>query len=373
MKGKSILINACMIAYQPSGVGVYSIELLKELVLKLKREEYDFTIYCYNPNLLHAFESNKVKKISLGYLLDKLLKSKEVIHRHIWNIFFLNFIAAKFDILYSFSSHGALYHQNQIITIHDLICLNFPDTHKSQYYYFKYFLPFVIKQSKQIIAISQFTKNDVLKHYSLNSNKVSVIYNGINHIESFSDLEKNRKWLSTITDQDKFCLMVGASYPHKNFETLLRVCERMKNTNVKFIITSKPNLYFQTLQEKVKNLQLNNVIFLHYIDRSQLLLLYKMARLNIYVSLYEGFGFPPAEACYFGTQSLLSNTSALTEVYKENFEITDPFNVNRIEEIVKKYTLAENKIETNFYSTLKQKYNWERTAAETIKIFKDIN
>ena len=167
--------------------------------------------------------------------------------------------------------------------------------------------------------------------------------------------------------------MVGASYPHKNVETLLQVCERMRDFNIKFIVTGKPNPYFQTLQEKVKNLQLNNVIFLHYIDRSQLLLLYKMARLNIYISLYEGFGFPPAEACYFGTQSLLSDTSALTEVYKENFEITDPFNVDRIEEVVKKYTLSENKIEIDFYSILKQKYNWKRTAAETIKMFQEMN
>lgn len=369
MKGKKILINACMITSQPSGVGIYSIELLKELIPYLVKNNFSFTIYCYDTALLKQLNIPRVKKISLGFLFDRIFKNNEVIHRHIWNIIILNFLSARFDILYSFSSHGTLFHPRQIITIHDLISLSFPDSHKSQYYYFKFFIPFLVKQSKYIIAISNFTKNEIIKHYKTDNNKISVIYNGINHLEKNNLLETDKNWIENISDKVPFCLCVGASYIHKNMETLLLVCEKMKSLKVKFIIVSKPNSYYNLLKKKAKDCQLQNVIFLPYVTNSQLALLYKEAKLNIYISLYEGFGFPPAEAAFFRTQSLLSTQTTLMEVYGEGFEYTDSFDANKIESIISKYAFAEKKLETNCYYKLKEKYNWNKAAEKVLNLF----
>lgn len=369
MKGKKILINACMITSQPSGVGIYSIELLKELIPYLVKDNFSFTIYCYDTALLKQLNIPRVKKISLGFLFDKFFKNNEVIHRHIWNIIILNFLSARFDILYSFSSHGTLFHPRQIITIHDLISLSFPDSHKSQYYYFKFFIPYLIKQSKHIIAISNFTKSEIIKHYKTDNKKISVIYNGINHLEKNEMLETDKNRIENISDKVPFCLCVGASYVHKNIETLLLVFERMKSLNVKFIIVSKPNSYYDSLKEKAKNLHLQNIIFLSYVTNSQLALLYKEAKLNIYVSLYEGFGFPPAEAAFFGTQSLLSKQTTLVEVYGEEFEYADLYDVNKIESVVSKYVFAEKKLENDSYCKLKEKYNWNKAAEKVLNLF----
>lgn len=372
MKNKSVLINAGMVTDQPSGVGVYSLELLKELVPCLQREGYKFTIYCYEPSIIEKLNIPNVRKISLGNLLDKILKNQEVIHRHIWNIIVLNFISQKYDILYSFTSHGTLYHRKQIITIHDVICLSFPNSHKGQYYYFKYFLPFLASQCKHIISISNFTKNEIINTYSIPNKKISVIHNGIDHLEKLKLRDEDEGWLEKVTGKKNFCLCVGASYPHKNIETLLAVCDKMKEVDIKFIIINKPNLYYNFLKKKVEDMQLKNVIFLPFIESSQLALLYKHARLNIYLSLYEGFGFPPAEASLFGTQSLLSQQPALMEVYGEGFEYTDPFNTNEIETIISKYVLAEKKIETDSYCELKKKYNWKNAAEKTFDLLRHI-
>lgn len=370
MKHKSILINAGMVSNQPSGVGVYSLELLKELIPYLEHEGYKFTIYCYEPNLIEKINISNVRKISLGNFLDKLLKNKEVIHRHIWNIIILNFISPRYDILYSFTSHGALYHPKQIITIHDLICLSFPNSHKGQYYYFKYFLPYLINQCKHIITISNFSKTELINTYSIENKKISVIHNGINHLEKLKWFQEDEGWLEELTGKRKFCLCVGASYPHKNIETLLAVCNKMRNVDIKFIIINKPNSYYNSLKKKVELMQLKNVIFLPFIENSRLALLYARTRLNIYLSLYEGFGFPPAEASFFRTQSLLSNQSALVEVYGEGFEYTDPFDINQIEMIVLKYVLPVEKLETDSYNELKEKYNWKKAAEKTLNLFK---
>ena len=360
-----------MITGQPSGVGVYSQELLKELVPQLQQAAYNFTIYCYEPAILKKLGIPNVKKISLGYFLDRVFKKKEVIHRHIWNIVALNFISQKYDIVYSFTSHGTLYHRNQIITIHDVICLSFPDSHKGQYYYFKYFLPFLIKKCQHIISISNFTKDEIMKVYSIKSETISVIYNGIDHLEKLKWLEKDEGWLEEITDKKQFCICVGASYPHKNIETLLTVCDKMKESDIRFIITNKPNIYYNLIKKKAEDMQLKNVIFLPFVESSRLALLYKRARLNIYLSLYEGFGFPPAEAAFFGTQSILSKQPALVEVYGEGFEYVDPFDVKRIEMIVMKYTSAKKKLEVDSYSELQKKYNWRKAAEMTFNLFKD--
>ena len=369
MRNKSILINAGMVTDQPSGVGVYSLELLKELIPYLKREGYKYTIYCYQPLVIEKLNITNVRKVSLGRFLDKVLKKREVIHRHIWNIIVLNFIAHKYDILYSFTSHGSLYHRKQIITIHDVICLSFPNSHKGQYYYFKFFLPFLIRQSSHIISISNFTKNEIIDVYSIENKKVSVIYNGIDHLEKLRWFEQDEDWLQKITEGKKYCICVGASYPHKNIETLLAACERFKNADIKFLIINKPNVYYNFLKRKVEEMELKNVIFLPFVESSKLAILYKRAQLNIYLSLYEGFGLPPAEASFFKTQSLLSNQPALVEVYGEGFEYTGPFDVNRIEMIILKYALAEKKLETDSYDELKQKYNWKKAAEETFNLF----
>ena len=369
MKRKKIFINACLITDKPSGIGIYSVELLNELVPVLEREGYQFIVYCYDPKIIANVEHKHLKKITLGSLLDKLLKNRTVFHRHLWNTFALGFLAAKFDILYSFTSHGALFHKNQIITIHDLICLSFPQSHKDQYYYFKYFLPLLIRRSKHIITISNFTKTEVALYYSLSNKKLSVIYNGVDHLEKLGQGRHHDGWLQPKI-LEPFCLIVGASYPHKNIETILQVCDRMKECNVRFVIVNKPTLYFSAMQEKAASLKLKNIFFLEYIEDWQLALLYKKAKLNIYLSLYEGFGFPPAEASFFGTQSLLSNKTALSEIYGNEFEFVDPIDIDKIEEIVTRYALAQNKIEVKSYLKLKQKYNWEKTALETIAIFR---
>lgn len=372
MKGKKILINACMVTNEPSGVGVYSIELLKKLIPHLEKNKFSYTIYCYNPALIEELSNSPVKKISLGYLLDKLLKKKEVIHRHIWNIIILNFLSIRFDILYSFTTHGTLFHPKQVITIHDLISLSFPGSHRQQYYYFKFFVPYLIKQSKHIITISNFTKDEVIKHYGLNTGKISVIYNGINHLEKLRLTGQDEKWVEDLTNNTPFSICVGASYVHKNIDTLLTICERMKFLKIKFIIINKPNAYYNSLKKQAADLNLLNVIFLPYITSSQLASLYKLARLNIYLSLYEGFGFPPAEAALFKTQSILSKHPALVEVYGEGFEYTDPFDIDFIEKIVFEYAFSEKKQLNHSYPELKKKYNWNKTAERTFELLETL-
>ena len=102
-----------------------------------------------------------------------------------------------------------------------------------------------------------------------------------------------------------------------------------------------------------------------YVDEATLSSLYKKAVLHIYISLYEGFGFPPAEAAFYGTSTIISNHPALLEIYASCFPGVEPENATKVANLIKQNCFPVVK-DTQVYHVLKTAYNWEKTS---IKIF----
>src|SRR5438128_2694485 len=105
MNSGKVLLNASMVTEVATGVGVYSIQLLKRLLPVLELNNISYTLYAYDISAFTGYV-DKCNKITLGFLLDKIFKSKIPIHRHIWNLLYLPFIARKYKVLFSPSSHG---------------------------------------------------------------------------------------------------------------------------------------------------------------------------------------------------------------------------------------------------------------------------
>lgn len=333
MKMKKVNFNMCMSNGVTHGVQIYS-EKLKDFFIKSK-DDYNFL-----------------------YIEDTKFLS---IYRIVWNLFILP-VKTQGESIYSFSSHGTPFNKNQIITIHDLICFEFPEQHKFQYYYFKYLLPKILKSTKKIVVISNFTKKEVLKYYNLSEDKVVVIHNGLNQLNYQFNDETEAQYKSTISNRPYF-ITVGASYKHKNIENLLCAIEKLSDINCDFIIISKNNTYGMHLRQLAKNKKLNNVIFLESVSLNLLTKLYQNAICNIYISLYEGFGFPPLEAASLGTISLVSDIEVMREVLGDSAIYTNPNNlgeiVRKIEEIYNN-KINLNKIRSTFPELL-SKYSWSET------------
>ena len=102
-----IIFNASMLNKKPTGVGIYS------------------------RKLIDIISKNTLLKFKILFIAETRFIS---IYRLLWNFFCLPLKAKKGDLIFSFSTHGTPFHKKQIITIHDLICLNFPEQHKFQYY-----------------------------------------------------------------------------------------------------------------------------------------------------------------------------------------------------------------------------------------------
>lgn len=339
---KKLTINMSMTNGSANGVEIYSLKLKSQL------DRYHFALkYLYLPK-------------------NKFLSA----YRLFWNTFLLPF-KAKGNLVYSLSTHGSPFYSNQIITIHDLICFDFPKQHKFQYYYFKFFVPYIIKSSKKVIAISNFTKSEILKHYKIPENKIEVIYNGANKIH-YEENEKTEKEFQRITEGKDFFISVGASYSHKNIERLLDAIAKL-NLDVKYIILSKKNHYGDLLREKSKSLGLKNVVFIDFAEDNLLAKLYIETVCNIYISLYEGFGFPPLEAASVGTTSLVGDIPVMREVLGDEAYYVDPKDTNliseKISEIYKEF--KEGKLHKKDFSSLLSKFSWEETCEKVVNLIKN--
>ena len=356
---KKILINASILCGKQIGVEVYSNEVLKRLLPLLIENKYEVEIYAYNTDSLIHFDV-AFKKISISPFLDKLLFRNLSIHRIFWNLIKLPSISKFYDVVYSPSTHGALRINNQIITVHDLISLNFPFNDFFQFAYFKTLVPLFLKKSK-IIAISSFTKKSILKSYRFKENQISTIYNGSDHL-NFDLNEKNFNDIHGI--KQPFFLSVGLSLPHKNVERLLEAIKKNGNSNYSFVIVGRKTDYFKKMKEYAFKMNLKNVMFLDNVNDEYLKFLYSKCIANIYLSLHEGFGFPPLEAAYYGKISIVSKGTALSEIYEGHAIFADPYDVDNIKDVIEELIINfENSDLPNLHlSKLLLKFSWDDTS-----------
>ncbi len=318
-----------MYTKNPTGVGIYIREVWNNLYKKLDAEQVEYVCYTYQMEQLN--KCNKLSVIKLPFALQYLLNRLISLHRLIWNLFYLPFVAKKYDLIYSFSSHGSPFIKNQIITIHDLVCFNFPEQHRFQFLYFKYIMPYIIKTSKKIVVISQFTKSEVIKRYKVDPDKLIVILNGGDHLKHAGTfiLSKEEKKLEEQISGKRFFLTVGASYPHKNIERLI---EAVNQAPVKssLVIIGAVNKYYNKLRKFAAQKNISNIIFMEYVSPDFLNLLYKKCIANVYISFHEGFGFPPFEAAINNKVSIVANSGALTEIYSDAVYYVNPFSIKEI-------------------------------------------
>lgn len=315
----------------------------------------------------------RIKEIDNNYFYTSLyIKKRKFLsfYRLLWNFFILPFRVKK-GLLYSFSTHGTPFIKNQIITIHDLICFAFPKQHRFQYYYFKYLVPIIIKNCRKIVAISNFTKDEILKNYNISQEKIEVVYNGVTPLKYVYD-EETEKDFKNLLGESPFFIVVGASYSHKNIERLIHAVKIFNTSNCKFVIVSKKDRYGYYLKKCVEKEELDNILFVDNISINLLSKLYKNSIANIYISLYEGFGFPPLEAASLGTISIVSDIPIMREVLKENAVYVDPNSPDDIaDKIIKVYTstIDLNSLKKGLIPLL-ENYSWEKTAQKVLSLIK---
>jgi glycosyltransferase involved in cell wall biosynthesis len=268
-----------------------------------------------------------------------------------------------------------------IVTIHDCIHLMFPQylPNRLGYAYARAALWIAARKSDRILTVSEASKRDILRFLHVPPEKVAVIPNAIDE----------RFWLEPSEEQivrtreryqlnDPFVLYVGNIKPHKNLERLIEAFHRLRDRGpdqLKLLIIGDEISQLQSLRRAVHRLMLHkHVRFLGFVPLETLAVLYRLASVFVFPSLYEGFGLPPLEAMASGTPVVTSNVSSLPEVVGDAAVLVDPYDAGAIANgIVRVLGDAQLRADLRQRGLARaQAYSWERSVRRIHEIYHEV-
>lgn len=266
-----------------------------------------------------------------------------------------------------------------IVVVHDLIHLDSEEFRKPHYrMYAKFLLSQITKKAKVIITVSNYTKKRLLEEFPKTRAEIITIYNGINTKEFYPSSQKEiHNFKKKYQLPDKFFLVVGIGKKHKNLDTLLLALKDLwKNKKIHYPLVVAgvnlkiPNYIKPIFTEEIKE----NTIFLPYLTKSELRILYSSAFCLIMPSKIEGFGFPLLEAMACGVPTISSNATSLPEIGGDSTIYFDPYSVIEIQKSILRI-IEDSKLRKE----LSQKglkrvklFSWKNSVNQLIKIYEKI-
>lgn len=356
---------------QKTWISVYSENLIKN-ILNLDKENTYYFIHSKNNELLKWNNEVIIKNLSNNSLLNSLYM---IIKKFI--IIPLELRILKIDIVhelsvFSPSSFDFFRKYKSISTFYDLTPIIFPELHwKLNSIWYKLFTKLTLISTDKIISISEATKNDIIKYFKTDKNKIITTYLWTNILD--------RKEDESLHFDFPFILSVGTLEPRKNLRLLVKAFIKLKeerNISEKLVLVWKKGWKIEWLFEELSLNQKykDDIMLTWFISDEQLVHLYKNCKVFIYPSLYEWFWLPVLEAMAVWAPVITSNISSLPEVVWENWITIDPN--NELELADKLYSLLnDDKLrQDNIQNWLERAklFSWENCAKETIQIYKKL-
>lgn len=276
------------------------------------------------------------------------------------------------------------YRGNFIVTIHDLLLRKHNSRRASTLGPLKFWfkkriylrvIASAIRRAKKIIAVSEFTKSEILKYYpQIGPERIAVTYEGLTDLSS-SDIQDDKQSLLKYNISKPYLLYVGNAYPHKNLENLIRAFLKIyKNWPGYLALVGKKDYFYNRLESWAKGLakdDVGRIIFTDYIPDDDLKKVYSEAELYVFPSLCEGFGLPPLEAINNNLAVVASDIPSLREIVGSGATYFNPYSIDdmteKIEAVIKNKNLAEDSVKNG--KELIKKYNWEEMAKKTLLIY----
>ncbi len=254
-----------------------------------------------------------------------------------WELFLVSVYAKKYradKIVYPRGFSSMLHLTRETIIVHDLIPfyyhVHYPQFfNKLENFYIMWRLKASIRHCDQVITISQASKQDILKVTQVNEDKITVINNGCNFIKPIKNEKKD------------YIIAITSGLPHKNAEGVLKsyeaYCKRVENPlALKIIGIADGNSY--EISDKARK----NIICYKYIESNEdMHKLIADARIFLFLSFVEGFGFPPLEAMQLKTPVICSGISSLPEVTKDAALLVNPMDYEEVAEAIERLSMDE--------------------------------
>jgi glycosyltransferase involved in cell wall biosynthesis len=268
-----------------------------------------------------------------------------------------------------------------VVTIHDCIHLMFPQylPNRIAYAYARAQMWAAARRSDCILTVSEASKRDILHLFNVAPEKIVVVYNAIDtHFSVTPSEEAVARVRERYQLDHRFVLYVGNIKPHKNLVRLIEAFDELRRgelEDLKLLIIGDQISKLPALRRAVHRHKLHkHVRFLGYLGDDQLAILYRLASVFAFPSLYEGFGLPPLEAMASGTPVLTSNVSSLPEVVGDAAVLVNPYDVDDIVDGLRRVltnpALAAEMRRKGIERA--REFSWERSVAKTWGVYQQI-
>jgi glycosyltransferase involved in cell wall biosynthesis len=281
----------------------------------------------------------------------------------------------KLDLFFSPSHYSPHFSPFPTIpTIHDLGYLSTADQFtKKDLYQLTAWTKHSLDHSFRVVAVSQFTKDEICRIYDIKSNNISVIPNGVGDIPKISSQETSDT-LTKFNITRPYFLYLGTLKPSKNLPFLITAfseCLKFTHTDQLLVIAGKKGWLFEEIFKTVIKEHLEkSVIFTDYINESEKWILYHRALATVLPSLYEGFGIPALESQKIGTPVIASLIPPFQSILDKSALLIDPSDTTALTKAfsdIQKPQIRQNLI--NLGKTNSRKYTWTNSAKSLLEMF----
>lgn len=293
-----IAFDAKRAFHNTSGLGNYSRDLIRGLVEQYPENDY----LLFNPKVSERLAELKgkpqVSEIRPTSALAKKFSS-------LWRRFSLVKEAEKqkVDIFHGLSNElpsGIQFAKfKKVVTIHDLIFMRYPQWYPfldKMIYYSKFKM--AAQYADKIIAISEQTKLDIVNFFGIPEEKIAVVYQSCHPAfkKTYSEAEKEGVKVK-YNLPEKFVLQVGTIEERKNLLYTIEACKTLEE--VQLVVIGRKTAYFKTVQNFLDTNNMTGRVHFPEVDSmEELAIIYQLAHVFCYPSVFEGFGIPIIEALY---------------------------------------------------------------------------
>ena len=390
------------------GIAQYLIGLLPELFKVDPNIKFKLFFSAYRRSLAHYdwLGAENVRLFQFNYPNRLLFAASRFL-----NYPKLDYLIQGADVFFSphFFSAPLSPQCQSVVTYHDLSFIRYPEFfswRKNIWHRFEMNPKKQAQEANKIIAVSQSTKDDLVNLLKIVPEKIEVIYSGVLMGKSEIQLLENSRARATterergsgepsranpgsrvagISDlsikqkynlPENFFLYLGALEPRKNILGILKAFSFLKSSSQipkdSALVIAGPLgwLYTGILKFCKSSPYRESIHLIGPVEETDKARLYSLAKVFVYPSFFEGFGFPPLEAMTAGVPVITSNISSLPEVVGGASLMVDPYNIKEIAEAMKSLFLDQNLRDFYIKKGFEQvkKFSWRKTAEQTLKV-----
>lgn len=294
-------------------------------------------------------------------------------HPVLWWIFFevsVSMALRRLDIDLFLTPDGFMPLHSKVPTLAVIHDINFEhaadNLRPSHQRYMTHFFPRYARRATRIATVSEYSKQDIINTYNIDSKKIDVVYDGANDRYRPHTEQEKEAIRARFTDGKPYIIFISTILKRKNLASLLLAFDRVKDMDtrgLKLIVVGNRVWWHDELETAYNGMRYRqDVIMPGHVEPSELAALLSASEALVYPSFFEGFGIPILEAMYAETAVIVSSTTSMPEVGGDAVRYIDPTDVDDIAHAIREISNPELR------STLiekgriqRQKFSWNRT------------